>query len=107
MYDLTNDPPLSLPYFFFFLYFSLQQTPQRPPTHTQKIILSQINLSLQIQSSYHSVCQYLYSDSNFIEDSPLQISKTTHFLFKINFKMLIFIAYFCCIYILFWCLLVL
>jgi len=71
----------------YFLHFSLQQTPHPP------LILSQINLPLQIQPPQHFVCQHPCSDSNFIEDSPLQISKTTHFLFELNFKMsLVFIV---------------
>ena len=100
-YDMTSNTPFSLPHFFFFIYFSLQQSTQSP------LILSQINFPLQIQSPQHSVCQHPCSDSNFIENSPLQVRKIIHFLFELNFKMLIFIAYFCSIFILFGCLFVL
>jgi len=70
---------------FIFLY-----NKQHNPPHS---ILSQINLPLQLQSPQHSVFQHLCSDSNFIKNFPLQISKTIHFLFELNFKMLIFVEY--------------
>jgi hypothetical protein len=88
-------PPLSLLLLPFF--FTINSTPP--------LILSQINFSLQIWQPRHSICQHPYSDSNFIEHFPLQVSKTSHFLFELNFKMLIFIAFFCNICILFECLL--
>jgi hypothetical protein len=38
--------------------------------------------------------QYHCFDSNLIKDSPFQVSRTIHFLFELNFKMLFFIVYF-------------
>ena len=91
---MTSDP--SQPLLFFFLLlpsFLSEKTPQNPPP----------------QFYYKSTSYYKSSHPNTqfasIPDLILQINKTTHFLFKLDFKMLIFSTYFCNKCILFWCLL--
>ena len=63
--DRPSRPPL--PYFFFFvmLFFYITNS------HPLPSISTEFNLPQQIQSPQHSVFQHSYSDSNFIEDSPL------------------------------------
>ena len=100
---MTWRTTLYSPFLIFFpSFFSATNTIPPPPPN---LFLSQINLPLQIQPHQHLICQHSCSDSNFIEDSPLQISKTIHFLFELDFKILIFFAYFCSMYILFECIL--